>query len=331
MKLQLPVFFAITIALLSGCNGKKNDNPVVSQRYMHKYGYAVSQEEWESRNYPGQVITTMRDGVTVTTTYEHGILHGPCTYTYPHSQTVETYYLYNNGNLAKEIRYDRHGMPVREEIRLSPTRYSLTMWYANGSPLSIEEYTGDELIEGQYFSSTNETEARVDKGNGQRVRRDQNGMLLFRDEIEKGYMTKRDAFYPSGLPESVAHYHINNLQGERRKFSETGEPVAVEEWKNGNLHGVATYFHNGVKISEVSYLNGLKNGIERHFIDGDIISQEFAWENDKRHGPSIYYADGQVRTEWYYDGVGVSQRRFEELAKLDEMIAQISDDVRVGS
>lgn len=326
MRLPSSSLFVAILALFVSCVNKKDENTVVSKRYVHKYGYAVSQEEWESRNYPGQVITTLRDGVTVATTYEHGILHGPCTYTYPHSQTIETYFLYNNGNLVKEIKYDRHGMPLREEIRLSPSRYSLTTWYANGSPLSIEEYASDELVDGQYFNPNNELESRIDKGNGKRIVRDTHGVLVSRDTIEKGYLVQRQSFYPNGAPESIAFYAFNQLNGERRTYSQDGEPLAIEEWKNGKLHGLASYFDNGVKTSEILYLDGLKNGTERHYLDGDILSQEIAWENDKRHGPSVYYVDGHTRTDWFYDGSIVSQRRFEELDRLDEMISHINTE-----
>ncbi len=325
MKLPTSFLFVATLAFFASCQNK-DENPVVSKRYVHKYGYAVSQDEWESHNYPGQVVTTLRDGVTVTTSYEHGILHGPSTYTYPHSQTIETYFLYNAGNLVKEIKYDRHGMPTREETRLSPTRYSVTTWYATGSPLSIEEFAGEELVEGQYFNLNNELEARIDKGNGKRIGRDRNGLLVSRDVVEKGYLIHHETFYPNGAPESVSYYANNQLTGERRKFSEDGEPIAIEEWKNGKLHGLATYFNNGVKTSEILYLDGEKNGMERHYVDGEIISQEIAWENDKRHGPSVYYVDGHTRTDWYYDGEVVSRRRFEEFDRLDEMISHVSPE-----
>jgi antitoxin component YwqK of YwqJK toxin-antitoxin module len=332
MRLASSLLFIAVLTLFTSCRKEDNDNnnSVVSKRYIHKYGYAVSQGEWEAHNYPGQVVTAMRDGVTVTTSYEHGILHGPSTYTFPHSQIVETYFLYNNGNLIKEIKYDRHGMPLREEVRLSPTRYTTTTWYANGSPLSVEEYASEELVEGQYFNAQNETEARVDKGTGKRIVRDMQGVLLSRDVIEKGFLVKRESFYANGAPQSIAHYTANKLDGERRIFSQEGEPLAIEEWKGGKLHGLVVTFENGVKLTEAFYLDGEKNGVERRYVDGDIISQEVSWENDKRHGPSVYYIDGQTRTEWYYDGSLVSQARFAEYDRLDEMISHISPDAAVG-
>ncbi len=315
--------------LVCACQTKQKENEVVSQRYVHKYGYTVSQQEWESKNYPGQVITNLTNGVTITATYENGYLHGPCSHTFPNSQTIEVYSLYNQDHLVKEIRYDPQGMPVSEMVNLSPTRYSYTLWYIEGSPLSVEEYAGKELLEAEYFTANNETEARVEKGSGLRIRRDRYGLLFSRDEIQNGYVSKGEAFYANGAPESIAHYSFGKLHGEKRSFAETGEPIAIEEYLNGVLHGKSIYFKNGTRYLEVSYLDGLKNGLETHYVDGEMVSQEILWENDKKHGPTVYYVDGIAQTQWYYDGELVSQSRYDELSRLDEMISQISPEVRL--
>lgn len=308
---------------LCGCSDNNQDDNVVSQRYIHKYGYAVSAEEWEQKNYPGQIITSYSNGVTVTSTVENGIKHGPTTHTYPHSQTIEYYCLYNQGNKVKEISYDPMGIPIDEWIQLSPTRYSITMWYKEGSPMMVEEFVGQELLDGQYFTLSNEVESRVEKGNGTRIRRDRSGTLMAKETIHEGYAIKKDTFYPSGAPESIAHYFKDALHGEKRSFGQNGEPLAIEEWVNGQLHGKATYFKNGNRYLEVSYLYGQKNGVERHFIDGDIVSQEVSWENDRKHGESIFYADGKPESHWYYAGEHVSKRKFDELNKLDEIISHL--------
>ena len=327
------IYFTVAVAgvLLSGCQKDKKENPVVSQRFLHKYGYAVSKEEWDSKNYPGQVVTTLRDGVTIATTYENGILHGSTTYTYPHSQTIQTFYVYNVGNLVKEIHYDPKGIPSREVVYLSPTRYTSTLWYSDGSPLSVEEYANDEIMEGQYYTRSNETEARIERGNGHRIRRDANGVLLSKDVVESGYMVKRESFYSTGTPENVITYQRGKLHGEKKTFSETGEPISIEEYVSGQLHGRATYFSNGMKTHEISYLNGLKNGQEVQYLDGSIISLEIQWENGKKHGPSSFYVDGLAQTDFFYDGSNVSQKKYDELTRKDEMITHIMDDCRVGN
>lgn len=314
--------FALSALTLTGCKNNNQSDHVISERYIHKYGYALTKAEWEAKNYPGQVITSLDDGVSITRTYEGGLLHGPTTVTYPHSQVLEQYTLYNQGEKVKQVSYDPTGMPKKERVQLSPNRYSISMWYHEGSPMSVEEYAGKELLDGQYFSLTNEVETRVEKGAGLRIRRTPEGTLVSKELIEQGYVVKKETFYPNGTPETIAFYYRNQLHGEKRAFASNGEPLSIEEWVGGKLHGKSTYFKNGNRYLEISYLYGQKNGIERHYIDGDILSQEISWENDLKHGPSYTYIDGQEQIQWFHTGQGISKHRFEELARLDE----IADD-----
>lgn len=326
MKTKIFTLFGLMTFLLSSCGDSQSNDTVVSQRYIHKYGYAVSQEEWEEKNYPGQIITHLNTGVTITATYEDGILHGPTTYTYPHSQTVERYCLYNQGNKVKETSYDPAGMPVEEWIQLSPTRYSIAKWYSEGSPMLVEEYVGLELLEGQYYTLTNDLESRIERGVGLRTRRDRNGVLNAKELFEQGYALKKETYYPTGSPESIAYYYRDHLHGEKRTFAQSGEPLSIEEWVNGQLHGKSTYFKNGNRYLEISYLYGQKNGMERHYLDGDILSQEISWENDQKHGPSIFYADETSEQEWFYGGELVSKHKYDELNRMDEIISHLSVD-----
>jgi antitoxin component YwqK of YwqJK toxin-antitoxin module len=323
MKFRLSLLCGALALLASSCHKDNNNSQVVSQRYVHKYGYAVSQEEWASKNYPGQVITALRSGVVVTATYENHELHGPCTYTYPNSQTVERYVLYNRGQTAKEVLYDMSGMPMKETVQLSPSRHSLTLWYADGAPRSVEEFANDELLEGQYFSVLNEVQSRVEKGHGERTMRDAKGTLLYRDEIDKGFTVKRDSFYANGSPESVTYYLNNQMHGEKTTFTANGEPLAVEEWVNGQLHGKSTYFKNGTKYLEISYLFGKKNGLETYFVDGDKVSHQIVWENDRKHGPEVYYVDSAEKTAWFYAGKEVSKSNYDEQIRLDEIVSLV--------
>lgn len=308
---------------LTGCHKKVQENNVVSERYIHKYGYAVSKDEFVGRKYPGQVITVLKNGVTTTATYENGILDGSSTHTFPHSQVVENYFLYKQGNLVKQITYDISGMPLREEVNLSPTRHTSTRWYSDGTPMCSEEYAGAELVEGQYFNRLNDVEARVEKGKGSRLIRDLQGILLAQEEVDEGYITKRQTFYASGTPESIAYFQRGSLHGEKKTFNENGEPISAKEYVHGKLHGKATFYKNGAKTVEIYYLDGMKNGLEIHYTDGAAISQEILWENDHKHGPSKYYVDGIAQVEYFYDGTPVSEEKWKELNQLDQMIGQI--------
>ncbi len=325
MKNKIYLALGGLAVLAAGCSGTRDEEKIVSQSYIHKYGYAVSKQEWESENYPGQVITTLSDGVTVTATYEDGLLHGPCTHTYPHTQTVESYILYNKGSLAKEIYYDVNGLPVKEIVHSSPTRHTITLWYKNGSPLSIEEYFHQELTEGQYFTLNNEVESRVIKGNGTRIARDPQGILKAKDEIHTGLLTRRETFHSNGIPESNATYVHGKLHGVKKSFTASGEPQSIEEWSNGELNGNVTYFKNGAKFIECTYVDGLKNGYEIHY-NNDVVSQKTLWKNDKRHGPSSFYIDGNTHTAWYYDNRQVTHKEYTDLSRIDERIVSMSEE-----
>jgi antitoxin component YwqK of YwqJK toxin-antitoxin module len=316
------VLFLLAL-IFTGCSRSNQESSVVSQRYVHKYGYAVAKEEFVERQYPGQVITVLKNGVTTTATYENGHLHGPSTHSFPHSQVVEHYFLYTEGSLVKQISYDLNGLPLFEEVHLSPTRRSSTKWYSDGTPLCSEEYAGVELVEGKYFSRLNEIESKVEKGRGLRTIRDIQGLLLSREAIDEGYVTLKQTFYSNGSPESIAQYHRGILHGEKKTFRENGEPIAVKEYIAGKLHGKATFYKNGARSVEIYYLDGQKNGLEIHYGDGDAISQEILWENDKKHGPCKYYVDGIAKVEYFYDGDAVSEYKWNELNHLDQMIGQI--------
>jgi antitoxin component YwqK of YwqJK toxin-antitoxin module len=325
----LPMLLGALALMTTACDQSKKDNGVVSERYIHKYGYAVSKDEFQERQYPGQSIVLLKNGVTITATHENGVLHGPCTHTFPHSQTVESYYLYNQGQLTKEVLYNISGMPVREEVQLSPKRHAVTLWYVSGTPLSREEYADNELLDGDYYSVDNEIEARVVKGEGVRLKRDAQGQLLYRDDVSEGYITKRESYHANGLPESISYFRYGKLHGEKSLFTDKGEPLATKEYIGGLLHGKATFYENGVKYLEIFYLDGMKNGLEIHYIDGQIVSQEILWENDRRHGPSKYYIDNDAKVEYYYGGEIVSDEKWNELHKADVMIDLISPENRI--
>lgn len=328
MRVCLCLLLSSCSLLFMGCEKSNHDNGVVSQKYIHKYGYAVSKGEFESRAYPGQVITLLKNGVTITANYEDGLLHGACTHTFPNSQVTESYYFYNQGALVKQITYALTGMPVREEVQISPTRYSITNWYNEGTPRSIEEYTGAELLEGQYFTVNNDLENQVVKGEGTRIQRNDEGLLISKELIEKGSIVQKETFHPNGSPESIAHYKQNELHGEKRTFTESGEPVSVRSYTHNQLNGISSFFKNGVKSIDVNYVDGIKSGDETHYLDGVAVSKVLHWENGQMHGPSKYFVDEIVRVEYYYDGSPVSPAKWKELNHVDELVAQIDPRLR---
>lgn len=327
MKRYSPIYIALSALLIVGCqNSSKDQNEnVVSKRYIHKYGYDVSKAEWDGAGYPGQVVTTLRNGVTVTASYEGGVLHGPTTHTFPHSHTTESLNVYEHGTLVKKTTYDIRGVPQKEDVFLSPSHIRTTKWYQKGTPMSVEEYHNTELLEGEYYNQRNETTSRVTKGSGVRIIRDQHENMTSKETVANGFPVLKETFHPHGVPHTILPLHGGKLSGEKKVFAPTGEPISIETYKLGTLHGPATYYQNGCRYLELHYRDGQKDGKERHFVDGETIVEETEWMNGQKHGPSVVFFDGMSRTQYYHNNQAVSKEKYRELCEIEENMAIMND------
>ncbi|CCB89794.1 toxin-antitoxin system YwqK family antitoxin [Simkania negevensis] len=327
MKRLIPYFLPVLALFTVGCHNSNHDKDeqVVSKRYIHKYGYDVSKEEWETATYPGQVITTLRNGITVTASYEDGMLHGPTTYTYPHSNSLESLNIYERGNLVKKTSYTLRGIPFKEEVFMSPSHHKITKWYTAGTPLSVEEYHNSELLEGEYYNKNNEVIERVRKGAGIRLTRDQHEKVIAKETIENGYPILRETFHPHGVPHTIVSLSGGKIHGEKKVYAPSGEPISCENYRHNVLHGPATYYQNGYRYLEINYRNGVKHGTERHFVDGETIVEETQWYDGFKHGTSIVYFDGMSKTRYFYNNALVSKDRYRELIEQEENIAIMND------
>lgn len=300
--------------VVSSCNNSSQvyDEEVVQETYVHRYGVEVPPQDWEERGEHGQVVSTLKNGVVVSKNYNAGTLEGDTTYTFPHSGLIEKVETYSNGQLVKETTFYLSGAPLRE-IRYNPdgTRL-LTVWYENGTPGSIEQVDTQGLIaQGNYFDINHTQDAQVNGGEGNRLVRDAFGHLVSQDTIQGGQMILRKTFYPNGTPKEITPYHNGLVEGQLRTFQPGGEPHTIEEWTHGNQTGVTISFMNGEKVTETTYVNGVRNGTERRFRDGTTLIEEITWENDVRHGPSTNYVSGQPQKEWFFKGKPATQASFE--------------------
>lgn len=310
--------------LLAGCHSNKNNGDVVSQEFVHKYGFGVSEQEWNDRAQDGKVITLLKNGVKVTRSFENGQLHGATTFSFPHSSIIEKELIYDQGTLLKEVLRDAGGIPIREDMYEFDDRTIITLWDEKGSPLSIEEYVNEPLMEGKYYTPEHELEAQVENGFGARILRDRSGLLLSRDRIEKGAIAERISYHPNGQIQSISRYQDYQLHGEQIKNTPSGKPLMAMQWNRGVLDGTKTVFRNGVKIAEIPYVNGQKQGTEFHYDDFGAVIAEIQWKGDKKHGASRFFNEDAAETEWFFRGRAVSDRKFETLETREKLIADLN-------
>lgn len=319
------ILFSLASLLITACQSSNSIDQVVSQTFVHKYGFETSEQDWEARDQDGQVISMLKNGVKVSHSYENGHLHGPTTYTFPHSTVIEKIQLYGEGVLLKEQFNDIAGMPIREEVYEFDNRIIITLWDDKGVPLSIEEYDDEVLMEGKYYTPEHELEASVAAGSGTRVKRDRTGLLISRDEVSNGIMLVRTTYHPNGGIHTISHYENYQLSGPQTKYTASGKPLMELHWKNGILEGQKTVYRNGQKVAVVPYVKGKKHGIEYHYDDLGNLTAEIEWRNDKKHGSSKLYSEETVDTEWFFKGQSVSADKFQTLESRDQIVSEFRE------
>ncbi len=324
MKLVSLCVIAIVSCLFYSCSCSKCDSsvPVVSQQYVHKYGFDVSPDEWVQRASEGKIISMLENGVKATESFENGILHGMASYTFPYSDIVEKVKVYDQGILLKEVLQDRKGVPIQEEMYEFDNRKILTLWDHNGAPLSVEEYNGESLVEGTYYNSVGDIESTVQEGTGTRIKRDRLGKLLIKDQMEGGILSCRTTYHPNNQVEMISHYDNYTLHGEQTVFTPSGKLHIKAGWDHGKLHGLKIVYKEGVPYLETSYRCGKKNGPERQYDeDGSLISEVFYWE-DLKHGTSTNINGYKVQQDWFYYGKPVSAQQYKFMEEQSKSLVE---------
>lgn len=310
MKYILLCFVALTCV---GCGRDPNRTPV-KQVFVHKYGIEMEQKDWEERGRHGEVVTTRKDGVIVRQSYDNGKLHGETTLTFPYSSTLARLEDFEHGRLVREQDNYRSGIPQKEVLYKGHNQKVTTCWYEDGTPVSVELVQGGLLFSGEYFDSNHALEAQVKNGEGKRLVRESHHVSA-EDLIVAGRMVKRTAYFESGEPKSITSYVNGQIHGERLTYFEAGLPNAVETWVNGELHGNLITFSGGEKLSERPYVHGMRQGLELVYGPKGEVTEEISWNDDVRHGPTRYLAEGEEQTvDWYYEGKNVRQHTYERLS-----------------
>jgi antitoxin component YwqK of YwqJK toxin-antitoxin module len=323
MKRSLWILPALVILSCTSCDRSKKDSAaVVSQQFIHKYGFNLSEAEWNNRAKNGKMITVLQTGVTVSNNYVNGLLQGETTYTFPKSTIISTVEHYRDGVLTKRQVNDEQGLPLKEEMIEIDGQKTITFWYEDGCPMSVEEYKNDILQYGAYYNTNHDLEAKVDNQGGERVIRERKGgALLFKDKIEKGKLVFRTTYHPNGVIASQSSYDDYKLNGDQLKFNESGQPIFKASWDHEILNGMKTTYQNGNKTWEVFYVNGKKHGIEKTYDEKGKVTSEVKWDNGQKHGSARYFGADNTKIAWYFHGKAVSAQDFVDLDHQEKFLA----------
>ena len=301
----------VALTLLTAC--QRQCPNYVDKTYVHKYGLEVEEGEWNERGQGGQIITTLKDGVVVARSYDNSVLHGPSTYSFPHSHLTAKTQNYERGKLVSETDHFETGAPKQEVKHALGGAKIISTWFDDGTPRCQETFQGDLLIAADYFNPQNILESRVRDGTGKRIVRTSQGILSAEEEYVEGTKVLETTLYASGEPKTIATFRDGKVDGSRKTFLPGGLPNTIETWHDGYQEGVTALFAMGEKKAEVPYLRGKREGVEIRFgADGDRI-EEVSWKADRKHGPDRFYVRGDEAIDWYHEGKRVRKEAFEKL------------------
>lgn len=310
-QILLLALFAVTI-VSTGCR-RDYRGEVVKETYMHRYGVPIPKSDWDRNGQDGKIVQVRTDGITVSRSYEGGVLNGETTLTFPHSSTVQKIDTFKEGELVCHVENYPSGVPLREEVFREGDLEKVTVWYEDGTPAALESYRAGKLFSGEYRNPLNVVGARVQEGRGYRIRWGNDCEILSKDTVQNGSMIERITYFANSDPSAVTPYENGLIHGQRLTFLPGGLPNTVEEWRHGKQDGFTVTYLNGEKVSEIMYVAGEKHGTEYRYCDGTVLVEEVSWQHGVQHGPRLIIADGAQKTEWYHQGELVSRPTYERM------------------
>jgi len=311
---KLPLLAVAILALsTTGCRNHRNYN-IVQENYIHKYGVPVSKDDWAKEGQNGKVVQQDSQGVTITSSYQAGILHGDTTYSFANTSTIQKRETYENGQLTKVCTHYTSGVPYYQECFENQTKAEVTSWYEDGTPTYLESYSNGYLIKGEYRTPENEVESRIQDGHGTRICRSMEGQKVAKESFQNGSKIERIDFYANGEPKSVTPFANNLPHGTRLTFLMGGVPNSIEQWVHGLQEGDTVLYQNGARVAKIPYLRGKKEGVAHYYRDNGELAEKISWHEGQMHGPRILFiGETPVRTEWYLGDKAVSRANFERM------------------
>ncbi len=176
MKLSHSIYFLILLGSMSSCQNRNCSDEVVCET-VHRYGVPLAPSDWSDRGQCGQVMSMRKDGVSVVRNYDNGILHGECTYTFPHRDFIHKKEFYDQGHLTQDQIHYTSGLPQIHTHYEDSNRQSSTIWFESGAPHAHEKVENGQLIQGDYYDAEQHVDSRE---HAEMVRDNCNQWILFK-------------------------------------------------------------------------------------------------------------------------------------------------------
>lgn len=151
-------------------------------------------------------------------------------------------------------------------------------WYASGGVKTIETYTNG-LAEGRWVVYP---ETRVD---------------TFAQTVDDFHLGKRHGWHYqwNGASLIEAYQYVDGLpDGTFTRYAYDGQPVMIQNYTKGYLHGNSTYFKDGKKLNEENYFWGAKDGLQIEYDRNEKVSKGSWYREGILDSSHSYFPNGKV-------------------------------------
>ncbi len=218
--------------------------------------------------------------------YEKGSLEGTAVYYFPNG-TIQKKISYAHNELhGNWVEFSLKGTLIQQSSFSKGKKEGISLgFWNNETPCFFEEYEGDLLKRGEYFSSSSQRMGGVEKSKGQRVLFQKDGSFEIID-------------YVGGLPEGeiksynakelLSHlYHVKNEQKEGEELffwpSSFAKPIPKLSlfWEEGMIHGtIKSWYENGSLESQKEFRRNKKNGPSSYWYPNGSLMMIEEYEED---------------------------------------------------
>lgn len=181
---------------------------------------------------------------------------------------------YEDGNLREQSTYE-NGVIV--------SRYT---WYYGGKKKAIETYKNG-LAEGTWRLYPDPADSH-------------DTLPASVDEYSGGKRTGVHRSYANGRLSDEIHYQNDKLDGEYKKWDNTGNLGVSENYKGGVRDGLCRYFNRGKLIREATYSNGKINGTEKEYYNGSEPTRISWYYQGRLDSVYTYFSNGKPETTRVY-------------------------------
>ncbi len=138
----------------------------------------------------------------------------------------------------------------------------------------------------------------------------------------------KQIWHSNGVLKFKGNYIKGKPEGEHQFFNSNKKLVRKKTYQNGRVTSEIIFDDNGVKISEIPYQNGMKNGVEKVY-DNNQLKAENTYVNDKLIKTTTYYPN-EKKVENIYTNSHNIRKEYKKDVLINEITYKSNTTIKDG-